>query len=518
MDNISESDHIDTQQKYLAPLVHRRRAVPDPTSPWYISDDLHSFKRITRLNRRYTVGTQVPHHDPFVNSVAKGFDNSLREELKAHYQRSPITPQGLCSALAKYGTTPAILPEGLAKTLAQIHTRKLFKFKEKVKPMMLTCENWQTFEHELVGSSNPGFPLCYKYKTQRDCYPEIQEGALALKSGKQPYPCMVSTRPGMLKLDLGETSKLRGVWMYPANMKVLEMQFVKPFMNRFKKTQLLTPYLTGQNQLKQIPAIVDYAMRNSNFVAVYDAIAADTSPGSEMIQFAFSILEDNLDLQTEQEFFDWKVQKKFFMNTPLLMPDGWLFRKHGKVPSGSNWTQIIQTILNTLVVVYAHFVVTHTLLEMPFGIGDDILFEVGTHLTPGYQEKFVAAVLTTGYECNMSKLQLSNNPKEIKFLGHYSLAGRSIRAWEESLKLLLFPERYVGGEDRSYERVQGILIDSALSDSRTLRFAEIFQQHTKPYERSDPTPEQLRYMKYALNLDEPFYKSSIDPEFIFCIT
>jgi len=491
------------------------------TSSWIV-DEGPSLRWLKRLSLRYGAGSFVPRCDPYAKSLVKKAAPSLVDELMRTRKRSAVTAEGIARAISKYGCKPARIGTSVDAEVAKAYVRKLFVPKGKVKPLKLTED---MISKIMVGTSNPGYPLSSQFKNQRDCFPQIWEMmnwqlARWKEIGKHhSLPCLVSTRPGILKLDQNEEEKLRGVWMYPAAIKGWEAKFVVPLMEHFKKHPLEYPYVAGINMLKQIPPIIDHLLRDGPAVC-YDATAADTSPDEEMDEFGFSVLREFFDMDAEDEEV-WDCVVQYFIYTPILMPDGNLYLKRGKVPSGSGFTQLIQTVLNALVVSLATLRTARRLpkIEDIFGVGDDIAFRLDSY-PKDFQKSFTQQVSFIGYQINEKKVQFTADPKKYKFLGHKSIGGHVSRDWDELSVMFLFPERFIDlGPQRTLERLNGLLVDAALSCPEMEYFRGRFQRDYGILEMTHELwPSTQRYYKYVLGLDPLKESSMLSMERIFCLS
>jgi len=493
------------------------------TSCWDVESEGPNLRWIKTIPYRYNAGSSVPKYDPFLRSVVKKASPSLVSVLEETRCRSPITPSGIARAIGKYGTPGAPLRRGdLATQVAMAYTRKLFTLKQKIKPLEPTLD---VVRKTLVGSSNPGYPLVKLYKEQRECYEDIhrmmfwQLNKWREAGRHHSLPCMVSTRPGMLKLDKGDEEKLRGVWMYPSPIKAWEMMYVTPAMEHFKDHPLQYPYVAGINMLKQIPPIIDHLLRDGHAVC-YDATAADTRPGVELCEFVLDVIRHMFDLTAEQdEVFSFLAH--YFIFTPILMPNGRIYLKRGKVPSGSGFTQLFQTIVNTFIVARSCFIAEKRLPHQSdiFGVGDDIAFRLD-HYGPHFLDLFTEAVRDSGYECHKHKVIFTDDPRIFKFLGHQSHGGHVYRSWDDISVMLLFPERFLENNPlRSQERLNGLLVDAALScpeiENIRLRWS---REHGFLDGFLEPWPSTFRFFRYVLGMDYPSRGALLSQERIFTLT
>lgn len=103
-----------------------------------------------------------------------------------------------------------------------------------------------------------------------------------------------------------------------------------------------------------------------------------------LIRDAFNMVFDSLDLShvIGSDNKVWNVNSdrtrrrldrlvKYSINTPVRLPSGERYRKSGGVPSGSMFTNIIDTIVNTIITRYCVFETTGHLPLGEMYLGDD---------------------------------------------------------------------------------------------------------------------------------------------------
>jgi hypothetical protein len=172
---------------------------------------------------------------------------------------------------------------------------------------------------------------------------------------------------------------------------------------------------------------------------------------------AFSILGDQLEMD-EDDALLWRNIEEYFINTPIYMGDGNVYRKRGGVPSGSYFTQMIDSIVNYLAITYAMYTNEFEFVKM-YVLGDDSM--VGVNLSDECLEKVITTLVSLGLETNMSKVEITTPNQSPKFLGHRIKAGRMYRPCIESFQSMLFPAE--GGAQMSprlsWTRCASLLFD-----------------------------------------------------------
>jgi len=319
---------------------------------------------------------------------------------------------------------------------------------------------------------------------------------------------MIGVRPGLVKTDeLEEKIKARGVWAYPAAVKVMEMRFVIPLMDRMSLQFGKHPYATGVNMTKMLPCVIDHLLREDRFGCVTDVSAMDTSVGPDWIHWAFDFMKSKFFMGKTQSSVTrnnnvWDFLEYYFTRTPILLPSGQLLRKYGGVPSGSGFTQLVDTLVNLLAATYSLLVMGYSqrdILQNVFCVGDDLALSV----TPDFNlEKFCILMTSLGFSINQSKVMFSNNGKELTFLGYSRHGGFVHRTLDEFLKSAYFPESFVGTEERSRQRILAQLIAGGMSSSGfgRLVFNQFVDAGYRPLSGHDVYLPGKRWMSTVLGM------------------
>jgi hypothetical protein len=161
-----------------------------------------------------------------------------------------------------------------------------------------------------------------------------------IKGVKSPNPCIAYKRTQ-------EKEKTRLVWGYPLEMTMLEAQFARPLIDQF--LIMRTPLAFGMKK-NTLGALLDNHVSHKTYQYAIDYSKFDSSINSKLIHIAFSILATWFD-QEDMDNRGWDQLVKYFITTPIVMPDGNLYtgKRHG-VPSGSYFTQLIDSIVNVMLI------------------------------------------------------------------------------------------------------------------------------------------------------------------------
>jgi hypothetical protein len=354
-----------------------------------------------------------------------GYDLVPERDNKSAYK-----PGDLVGQLARYGSTPKLSYDSIILKQAMDLTLKAFGGQHKLKVSPLTDD--LRFAAKLEKSS--GLPeLTKKGKAfERDLW-----RASKIAAGERaPDPCVAYHR-----VQHGEKGpKTRLVWGYPQSMFLLEARFAPQLIDSFLERR--TPMAFGL--LKSQVSARMQQIRNSGLRYSLDFSGFDSSISAKWVDFAFSVLATHFHFSDEEEERTWMKIINYFIHTPIMLPNQEVWVKHHGVPSGSYFTQMVDSIVNFMAISYAWLKATG--IAVPEGrvlvLGDDSL--VG-------QSKFVElseivhSMSELGLRLNAQKTGISRYGEEDPhFLGHFWGGGFAYRPLRELAVRLAFPEKPSG--------------------------------------------------------------------------
>ncbi|APG78196.1 RdRp [Beihai partiti-like virus 2] len=265
-----------------------------------------------------------------------------------------------------------------------------------------------------------------------------------------------------------EENKIRAVWGYPLEVFTEEARFVYPFLQHLKTTPEDYPIAYGLEMINGGMAYLEEAWQQTRakFAIMLDWSSFDQSIPPWLIRDAFSILERCFDfshvLASDGKIFPvdpdkthrrWKRLISYFINTPFRMPTGERFLKSGGVPSGSGFTNLIDSIVNILVVRYITY---HNLGELPLhdmALGDDSVVYTNGH--PSLERMSELAQEWFGMTINMRKSYVTRCARNIQFLGYYNEYGMPFRDVQFLIASWIFPERFQT-PDPAFTAIRGL--------------------------------------------------------------
>jgi hypothetical protein len=258
-----------------------------------------------------------------------------------------------------------------------------------------------------------------------------------------PPPCLAFHR--VQHGDKGPKTRL--VWGYPLSMTLLEAQFAKPLIDNFLKIQ--SPMAFGYRKADLWARIIP--LTRAKRVLALDYSRFDSSVHPRLIMMAFSVLATWFTAADRREG-RWDKLVHYFIHTPILMPDGFVYRKHQGVPSGSYFTQLVDSIVNYFLL---------QCLSYGFGgnttclvLGDDSLlaFNIEGNFGALRDPRMMMAGVRTALSClgitmNMEKSHCyeGRGRQAIHFLGHTWSRGYPHRNMRDIARRAVYPERYYHG-------------------------------------------------------------------------
>lgn len=250
-----------------------------------------------------------------------------------------------------------------------------------------------------------------------------------LEKRKKPNPCLAGVRTQ-------RGNKTRLVWMYPLEMTMLEAAFATPLISTFKNIRSPMPYSKRRFELG---ARLEYTLTERNKVAL-DFSKFDSSVPSKLIKVAFRILATWFDF-SESENLAWRNIVNYFINTPIVMIDGNLYTGKCKgVPSGSFFTQLIDSIVNYIIIVAAMTKFDYKPHEKKIHVlGDDSVFSTNMDVNLTDLKTYF---LTKGFKLNIDKSEVKPSNETIHFLGFDWKKGVAFRDVDKSILSMSQPEKW----------------------------------------------------------------------------
>lgn len=161
--------------------------------------------------------------------------------------------------------------------------------------------------------------------------------------------------------------KTRLVWMYPMATNIVEASFVQPLMDAISRTDLVEYFFSPWKGFGQVRKRITEVYNSGRFVAASDFTSTDAHFQKQASAQVLKVLTELFHPSCRAEL----EESVMHMHTiPLVIGlDKMLVGDHG-VSSGSNWTNLIETIFDNIL---GYFVMLkQQRVQGLYGIGDDM--------------------------------------------------------------------------------------------------------------------------------------------------
>nr|APG78257.1 RdRp [Hubei partiti-like virus 12] len=270
-----------------------------------------------------------------------------------------------------------------------------------------------------------------------------------------------------------EKTKIRPVWGYPVDVILEEARFFYPLLEYIKcTTKKDHSYGLGlENACGGQSYLMDMFMKTHHDYTtafVGDWSRFDSSIPAWLIRDVFNYMSDWFDfghvldsegkiwpVNPDQSINRYNKLVQYFINTPIRLPNGERFRKNHGIPSGSMFTNIMDTFINGIVTRYLTY---HCTGRLPYGdvyYGDDSVIIVQK---PFNVENFSKLAFDTfGMTVNVDKSYVTDEITNLHWLGFYCNYGTPIRNNEFLYASYIFPEHRVNNTLETATRCLGQL-------------------------------------------------------------
>lgn len=391
---------------------------------------------------RFSAGTEKPTGDVILTDVVK-LINKYHGTISLT-PRSRYTPQMLVGPMEKFLTKRSYDPEWHAFNRAVARVNRMF-YVGKLKPAPLGSSNFDA-------SKSSGAPFFCK---KGDVFKESLEFAEQILEGKRQWQPVTVYHRGK------DTEKVRPVFGYPFEMILIEEMFFHPYQDELLLHH--NPYMGGSGPARIAGAVNEIRLKSES-IMMLDFSGFDGSISALLISKAFDIIKNNFVL-TDEEEKAYTIMVKYFLTCPILLPGGEVVRgKRSGVPSGSQFTQLVDSIVNAIFVEYLAYR-TKVKLSRFYVMGDDSL--IGVKGASPSLARIANIAKELGLEINVKKSRVvwSSRDDLVHFLGHHWNRGMPTRDVSETLERLVAPERY----------------DARMRDKSSEEYHEYLQERIEQY-------------------------------------
>jgi hypothetical protein len=330
-------------------------------------------------------------------------------------------------------------------------------------------------------NSSAGFSYPGKKKSEiiEEAYDVASYMAHMVGEGRRVYapPSKLALR-GHLH-DLEET-KTRPVWVYPAEVTILEGKWAIPYYKHLEENVPAVHFGQGSMQKLAKMMVSGLATHDECTEITLDWSGYDGSVPNFLIDDAFDIIFGSFDEtavahQGEIVFGGHRMARKninlqrfirnYFKKTKIMLPDGSLYRKEHGIPSGSFFTQSVGSIANWIInKTLAHYFGWNMQRLRVLGDDSSFLLPCGLGKVSG-PSIAKAAWKGFGITLKISKLRIAHNQAQRKFLGYSTSAYRYERPTADWLAMVLYPERDVEFLEQSASRVLAFYLLGGCNDA-----------------------------------------------------
>nr|CUS18591.1 RNA dependent RNA polymerase [Beauveria bassiana partitivirus 1] len=464
----------------------------------------------------YSTYSSASNTDPYVRETLKTYSRSTYERVRGYTRRPQGTP-GMYKSLLKFSDDE---PNQFHR-LTRVQRRAMFSAIKKARqafklPWKREPLDWHQVGQYLRRDTSAGstFMGSKKGDVMEEIYHEArwlghrmkQDGRGQFNPSRMRFPpCLAGQRGGMSER---EDPKTRLVWIYPAEMLVVE-GFYAPRMYHDYMKDSHSPMLNGKSS-QRLYTEWTCGLREGETLYGIDFSSFDTKVPAWLIRVAFDILRQNINWDTfqgeqvskreRQKWRNvWDSMVWYFINTPILMPDGRMFRKYRGVPSGSWFTQMIDSVVNYILVDYLAGCQEVEIRNLKV-LGDDSAFRADDSFSLAVAERDSSAV---GMVMHPDKCEKTLNPSEFKLLGTVYIDGHPHRESDEWWKLALYPESTVPSVEVSLTRLVGLWIGGAMWDRDFCNYMDYFQTCYPCPEEGWFSKDQRRWLEIVFSGKAP---------------
>lgn len=389
-------------------------------------------------------------------ALNRTFDPEKISAVRSRYKRASLNVDDLRADLLQYSRSKANRAvDDAYKVVFESVDKDMF---EGIKVNPLTHGAVAAHEN-LPGQKSPGLPYKLQgYKTKGEALSnpavlsEIRKLWYAIERQEEVVIPDVACY-ARAQICGREKNKIRATWGYPLMMYLTEGQFFYPFLNKVKERKRpLVAYgieigTGGMNYINDM--LIGH--EKANYI-MGDWSRFDKCVPAWLIRDAFKMIARHIDwdkvtcvegkewpVAAAKTKRRWEAMVNYFINTPIQLNTGERFLKRGGVPSGSCWTNIIDSIVNALVSRYLVYHMTGSLPLDDLYLGDDSLIITRKPLNMDLFEEKAQEYFSLMY--NVEKSYQTANPCNVHFLGYYNIYGVPYKPVDTTIASAVYPER-----------------------------------------------------------------------------
>jgi len=327
----------------------------------------------------------------------------------------------------------------------------------------------------------------YRGLKKGECLDQIYEQARMVEINamdlvpQEPIPMMLATRAIMYDWT---KPKQRVTFVGASAIVVNEQKFVAPVIEKMK-TIPNYPIMFGKNVIPRLSKMHNQTpFPKGSYSCELDISKMDRNLRTATIRRGVDVMENMIDFdhwkgkklreaQKKRWMRTWFFVVYYLLHTPVMKPNGEIQFLDGAMPSGSSFTQLIESIISMIMFVFFS-------LKYGFGIYDlKVLGDDCKAITQGRprQEDIAECYLRTfSAVLNTVKTKIRRADREgPEFLGYQFRNGFLYRPTMDWFKLMLHPENEVKDLATSFSRLTAYMFLGGVNDVQFIRFFEHYQ-------------------------------------------
>ncbi|KAF6207347.1 hypothetical protein GE061_018588 [Apolygus lucorum] len=385
--------------------------------------------------------------------------------------RSHLTLEALKEDLFRYDRTPTSRHVSPAYALA---VASVIQDLDILKGTLIPLTHGAVAKHpNIPKTKSPGFPYKergYKNKGEALADPKVLcEIRCDWYSVERNAPVVLPDSACYARAQLCDRSKnkIRATWGIPLTVYLTEGQYFYPFRQHLK--QLEHPIIAyglemATGGMQYVNTAV--AQHHNRYVQLCDWRSFDKTIPAWLVRDAFNICATAFDWSKVQDVEGkiwpvdpvkskrrWRKLVNYFIDTPVRLSTGERFIKHIGVPSGSCWTNVIDSIVNAIVMRYLIYELTDHLPLFDVYLGDDSVIILPELFSLERLAELAAHYF--GMELNTDKSYITQNPANVFFLGYFNENGHPTKPIDSIVASSIYPERPVRNKIDTVTRLIG---------------------------------------------------------------
>lgn len=418
-----------------------------------------TFYNITPLPKLsgFPVNLRPSHPDAWAKeAVSTVYGSTKVEGIMSSLHRSSMDYDLMHEDLLRYNKRHVSRIKHPSYLLALQSVRKDLKIKGQLIPYTMGAVPARP---DFPGAKSPGLP--YKnmgYASKREV---IDDGKLheinrdwqnisRRKHVHLPDVCLFA------RAQIARTGKekIRATWGYPISVYCEEGRFFYPFLDFIKTREHTLPIAYGIEMANGGMEYINKMLSShphGRYVCT-DWKSFDKTIPPWLIRDAFTLIAETINfaqvVDVDGNVWDvnpvlsirrWKRMVDYFIETPIRTCKGDRYLVTGGVPSGSCWTNIIDSIINIIVTRWLTYETTGCFPADEIFLGDDAVYVITTGYV-NFEDMAGLAKTHFGMDLSVDKSYVTTDKKNVHFLGYFNFEGYPFKNQDFLIASFIHPE------------------------------------------------------------------------------